>query len=180
MSPPGTGNSGRWKLAGRRSRGCSARRSRSVFSIAAPSPGKSRAHLVAVLEVELLRRVAQAVGVVERRLGADAEQHVVRERVLLLQVVAVVGGHQRQPSLRRQPPQHLVGGALLGDAVVLQLEEEVALAEDLAGTRVRPRSASLLGAGRGCCSLISPLRQADSADQALACWRSSSWSMRGL
>ena len=45
---------------------------------------------------------------------------------------------QRQPGLRRQAQELLVEARLLGDAVVLELEEEVALPEDVA---VLPRQA---------------------------------------
>ena len=73
----------------------------------------------------------QAVRVGARALGADAEQDVVGDRIALVQVVAVVGDHQPQAELLRHPPQDLVGGALLRDAVVLELEEEVLRTEDL-------------------------------------------------
>ena len=47
-------------------------------------------------------------------------------------VMQVVGGHERQIHLRREAQQLLVQAALLGQAVVLELEEEVALAQDVA------------------------------------------------
>ena len=50
----------------------------------------------------------------------------------LVHVVQVVGGHQRQAGLRRQAQQLLVEAALLRQAVVLELQEEVAGAEDVA------------------------------------------------
>ncbi len=68
----------------------------SVLSIAAPSSGKSRSISSADLEVELLRGVLQAIGIGQGALGADAEQDVVGEGVVLAQVVAVVGRHQAE------------------------------------------------------------------------------------
>ena len=44
----------------------------------------------------------------------------------------VVSRDQREPDLRREPEQLLVEPGLLGKAVVLQLEEEVVRAEDVA------------------------------------------------
>ena len=49
-------------------------------------------------------------------------------------VVQVVGDDQRQADLGRQAQQLLVEPALLGQAVVLELEEEAVLAEDVART----------------------------------------------
>ena len=52
--------------------------------------------------------------------------------LLLVHVVQVVGDDQRQAGLGRQAEQLLVEAALLGDAVVLELQEEAVLAEDVA------------------------------------------------
>ncbi len=52
--------------------------------------------------------------------------------LLATDVVQVVGGDERDAHLRAEPQQLLVQPALLGHAVVLQLEEEVAVAEDVA------------------------------------------------
>ena len=50
----------------------------------------------------------------------------------LVDVVEVVRRNERQAGLRREAQQLLVQRPLLGQAVVLELEEEVALAEDVA------------------------------------------------
>ena len=50
----------------------------------------------------------------------------------LVDVVEVVGDDQRQAGLGREPEELLVEPALLGDAVVLELEEEAVLAQDVA------------------------------------------------
>ncbi len=50
----------------------------------------------------------------------------------LVDVVEVVGDDERQASLRAEAQELLVEARLLGDAVVLELEKEVALAEDVA------------------------------------------------
>jgi hypothetical protein len=51
--------------------------------------------------------------------------------VLAVDVVAVVGGQQRRPDAAGDLEQLGVGLVLLGDAVVLDLDEEVVLAEDV-------------------------------------------------
>ena len=52
--------------------------------------------------------------------------------LLAVDVVQVVGDDERQADLGREAQQLLVQPALLGDAVVLELEEEAVLAEDVA------------------------------------------------
>ena len=71
-------------------------------------------------------------GRVEVVAGPDAEQDVVRLGLVLADVVEVVGHDERQAGLRREPEELLVEPALLGHAVVLELEVEAVLAEDVA------------------------------------------------
>src|SRR5690606_36408221 len=80
-------------------------------------------------DVELVAREAHAVLVADERLGADGEEHVVGVGVLLAHVVAVVGGHHADAVALRELLEHAVEAALLLEAVVLQLDEEV-VAED--------------------------------------------------
>ena len=93
---------------------------------------EQRRHLGRRLHVELGAVELHAVGRVEVVAGPDAEQHVVRLGLVLAHVVEVVGHDERQPDLGRQLDQLLVEPALLGQAVVLELEEEPVLAEDVA------------------------------------------------
>ena len=62
----------------------------------------------------------------------DAQQDVVRLGLVLADVVQVVGDDERQAGLRREAQELLVEPALLGEAVVLELQEEAVLAEDVA------------------------------------------------
>ena len=55
-----------------------------------------------------------------------------RGRLLAMDVVQVVGDDQREAGLGREPKQLVVEAALLGEAVVLELEEEPVAAEDVA------------------------------------------------
>ena len=89
-------------------------------------------HLGRGLDVELLGLELQAPGRVEVVAGPDAQQHVVGLGLLAPDVMQVVGHDQGQVDLRGQAQELLVEARLLGQAVVLQLEEEVVLAEDVA------------------------------------------------
>ena len=97
--------------------------------------GEERLHLRGRLEVELLRLEAQPVGRVEVGAGAHAEQHVVGLVLLAAHVVQVVGDDELGARLRRQAQELGVQGTLLGQAVVLELQEEVVRAEDVCDTR---------------------------------------------
>ena len=93
---------------------------------------EERRHLGRRLHVELGAVEPHAVGRVEVVAGAHAEQDVVRLGLVLADVVEVVGDDQRQPGLRGEPEELLVEPPLLGQSVVLELEEEPVLAEDVA------------------------------------------------
>ena len=97
---------------------------------------------------------------------------------LLLHVVQVVGADQRQADLRRQAEELLEQPPLLGQAVVLDLEEEVARAEDVAVVAGQAaRQVPVLDLQRARDLAVEAGRQ---ADQPLACWARYSRSMRGL
>jgi len=53
------------------------------------------------------------------------------DRVATMHVVAVVGGQQRSFQLAGDLDEHRVGAFLLGDALVLDLDEQVVAPEDL-------------------------------------------------
>ena len=93
--------------------------------------GEDPAHLFGRLQVELLGREPPALRVAHRRAGLDAEERLVGSRVPRLEVVRVVGAHDRRPDRLgdvdgrgRHPP-------LLVEAVGLDLHEVVVAAEDL-------------------------------------------------
>ena len=79
--------------------------------------------------------VPQALAIVDRLAGADAEQNVVRAMVALRQVVHVVGRHERHVQLARNRREALVDDQLLVDALILHLEEEIPRTEDVAKLR---------------------------------------------
>ncbi len=112
---------------------------------------EDRRHLFGGLEEELISRIAEALGVVDRLAGADAEQDVVRLVVALPQVVHVVGRDERESEIAGERDDAAVDDLLLLDTLVLHLEEEVVLAQDVAqaacGFEGRPRLLHLEGAG---------------------------------
>ena len=89
------------------------------------------AHLRRAREVVLGAGQPEALLLLSARTGLEAEQDVVRLGVLRLDVVRVVGGHERQPGPTRDLDKAGADRVLLGDAVVLQLEKVVVGAEDL-------------------------------------------------
>jgi hypothetical protein len=136
-------------------------------------------HLRRRLEVEGVRLEAEPPGSVDIAAGADAQEDVVRLGLGAVHVVEVVRDHERQPDLRREAEQLLVEPPLERDAMVLELQEEVALAQDLAVLARQP--------SRGL-PVVDLERLRDLAaetgghpDQPLAVLRARcSWSMRGL
>ena len=93
--------------------------------------GEEVPHLGGRLQVVLLALELEPLGVVDEGAGLHAQQGVVGDVVLAVGVVAVVGGEQRGADAVGDLDQGGVGLVLLGQAVVLDLDEEVALAEDV-------------------------------------------------
>ena len=89
------------------------------------------AHLGGRLEVVLLALELEPLRVVDEGAGLHAQQGVVGHVVLAVGVVAVVGGEQRCPDPLGDLHQRGIGLLLFGESVVLQLDEEVAPAEDV-------------------------------------------------
>ena len=119
--------------------------------------GEVGGHLLRRLEVELVGLEAPVVRVLERVAGLDAEQRLVRLRVLVPQVVDVAGRDGRQAALLGERDE-LRGDPLLHVEVrVLELDVDVVAAEDL----LEPVE---LGLGVGGAALLE--RLADAAGEA--------------
>ena len=93
--------------------------------------GEQAAHLVGRLEVVLLAVELEAGRIAHHRVGLDTEQGVVGLGVLPGDVVAVVGGQEGGAELAGDRQQAGHGLALPVDPVVLDLDEQVVLAEDV-------------------------------------------------
>ena len=111
--------------------------------------------------------------------GLHAEQRVVRLGVVAVRVVAVVGGEQRRAHVARQPDQLRVHLQLLGEAVVLQLDEERVAPEDrLEAVDELPREPCSRPARSACDT--APPRQPVVPTRPSWCCSSSSKSTRGF
>ena len=128
---------------------CSARRSPACAPARARSRMKTCAISAAALHEKLIAMKLQPVGVVDRLAGLDADHHVLRVRIVLAQIVAVVGRHQRQTKVLFQLQQVGLNALLFGNTLVLDLEIEIALAEDVG-----------VAGGRLAGGVVLPFRQA--------------------
>ena len=88
--------------------------------------GKGFFHLFDGFVVEFVRSEAHALGITHCGLGLDAEQHLMGVGVVGVEVVAVVGGHQRQAGGFGNLQQGVVDHVLFGQAVGLQLQIKIA------------------------------------------------------
>ena len=89
-------------------------------------------HLLGALEVELVGVELHPVGIADQLAHLDAEQDVVRVRVPFGQVVAIIGGDQRDAGLLRHPQQVGLDAMLLFQALVLDFQIEIPRAQDVA------------------------------------------------
>ena len=101
--------------------------------------GEGGGHFLGRAVIEVLGRKAHALGVVHAGGGLDAQQDVVGLGVVGAQVVAVVGGHQRQLEVIGKLDQEIIDRGLLRDAVGLQFQIEP----------VREQGSVLSGHGHG-------------------------------
>ena len=94
-------------------------------------------HFLRGLQVELIAVIPQSIAIVDRLAGADAQEDVVRPMIAVRQIVDVVGGDERHVQLARDRREPFVDDQLLLDALILHLEEEVAVPQDVAELRGR-------------------------------------------
>ncbi len=90
---------------------------------------KELRHLLARLEEALGVQRQLPPGRLERRLVADAGEHVVERAILRRREAHAVGGHHRDVKRGRQRDQRLVVGLLVPDEMPLQLQVDVRPAE---------------------------------------------------
>ena len=93
--------------------------------------GKQRTHFLLGFDVEFLGFKAHPVGLVHGLSHLDAHEHVLEIAVLPGQIVGVVGHHQRQARILGKAQDAAVDLLLLRQAVILQLQIKIPLAEDL-------------------------------------------------
>ena len=83
------------------------------------------------LQVELLTAVAHPLWITHRRSGLEAEHDFMCGRMLLFEIVNIVGCHQWQFALGGKLLHEPIGAALLRYAMVHDLYEEVVLSENV-------------------------------------------------
>jgi hypothetical protein len=93
--------------------------------------GEIARHLVGALEEELVCVELPVVRIAKRVARLDAEQRLVRARILLQQVVDVAGGDQRQAAVLGQLCKLRIDPLLHLDARVLHLDVGRITAEEL-------------------------------------------------
>ena len=89
-------------------------------------------HFVARFEVEIGMIPVHAVGIGHGFAGLDAHQNFVRAGVFAAQVVGVVGGDERDAGFDGEAIDLRDEALVLFEAVVLNFEEEIVFAEDVA------------------------------------------------
>jgi len=100
-------------------------------------------------------------------------------RVAVMQIVAIVGGDEGDAGFLGEPHEGLCLRAAQLQALVLNFEEKVAFAENVAeAIGVLAARDRIFSSTTG--SVTGPRRQADSAMRPLLCFESRSRSMRGL
>ena len=88
-------------------------------------------HLSLTLKVKFVVREAHAVLVIERCRGLDRQQYIMRLGIFPPHIMHVVGRHQWDRKLPRELQHVVIDCALLIEALVLQLQIEIARTEDL-------------------------------------------------
>ncbi len=127
--------------------------------------GEERVHLVGRLEVELVGLEPPVAGVREGVPRLDAEEGLVRRRVLVAEVVDVAGGDERDPRPLRERDEPGIDVLLDRQARILELDEDLVAPEHVH----EPGELSLgLGVGAALERLAHPPREtARQRDQAL-------------
>ena len=93
--------------------------------------GEQRSHFLRAFQIVVVAVEPHAVRVVDGLAHLDAEQDIVELAVLALHVMAVVRRDEADAVLVRELDETFVRLALLGQAVILDLEEIIVLAEDV-------------------------------------------------
>ncbi len=97
-------------------------------------------HLVVALDEELRALKLHPRGIVNRLARLNAQHHILRMRIVLAKIVAVVGRHQRQPEILLQLEKSRMDLVLHRQALILNLEIKIVLAENVdksSGSRAR-------------------------------------------
>ena len=86
-------------------------------------PRKRRVHLFRAAQKKLIALHPHPIRIGAELAGVDAQQHVLRDRILAQHVMRVARGHERQPHPLRECDRKLLRLPLDFEAVVLNLDE---------------------------------------------------------
>jgi hypothetical protein len=89
-------------------------------------------HLFRGLEIKLVRLKLHAVRVAHGLAGLNTEQHFLSVRVVMVQIVAIVRGDQRNPGFLGQPHDFRIHALVDFQVLILNLQEEIVLTKDVA------------------------------------------------
>ena len=89
-------------------------------------------HLLGGLEVELVGGEFHAVGVAHGLAGLNAEQDFLSVSVFMVEIVAIIGGNDGDAGFLGEAEEFPVDALFDFEALVLDFEEEIAFAEDVA------------------------------------------------
>ena len=90
---------------------------------------KKRTHLVLTFDVELSPLIAHTILIRNLLTGLDAKEHIVRLHIVRIGVMHIIRAYKPDPSLLTHAHQLLVHNLLIRNPMVLQLQEEIALAK---------------------------------------------------
>ena len=89
-------------------------------------------HFFGGLEIKLVGGKFHALAVAHGLAGLNAHEDFLRVRIGLGQIVAVVGGDQRNAGFLREPHEVAIDADVLLEALILNFEEEISFAENIA------------------------------------------------
>ena len=93
---------------------------------------KHLSHLFGSLKIKLVGRKFHPLGIAHRLAGLNAHQDFLRMRVRARQIVAIVRGNERNAAFVRKPDEIAVDAMFGLQALVLNFQKEIALAENIA------------------------------------------------
>ena len=89
-------------------------------------------HFLRSLEIELVGSELHAMRIAHGLAGLDAEQDFLGVGVLVVEIVAIVGGDERDAGFFRKANEFGIDALFDGQALVLNLQKEIAFTEDVA------------------------------------------------
>ncbi len=89
-------------------------------------------HLHSALKVKLVGLELHAIGIAHGLAGLDAEQHFLGMSVVVMEVMAIVGGDERDTGLFRKPDQLAIDIFFDWQSLILNFEKKIAFAKYVA------------------------------------------------